>query len=532
MEVEQDWDVFYWFTKNRYPGSHYSHFIETAICNRFFMVRKDTITKIVRNNETFEGVYQRAIVEGEMKSRYGVRDQERFLRLNDMKASVNQDRLIFDNGPNLRRNIVRGPKYQRLIAKLEVIDEQTFRNFSNDPSNIRKRGYSEAYRIQLEEEMTYYAGNYEFFIGLIHDELNRINDLNRGIAYNRIINNPVQNVEQNIDQIRRQVRNLDLDGDELFRRAMDIINRHGVQQDQQGQPVTQGIEKDLELLNISRSLPLNWDVKRVNKTLIYIDKTTGRETETRPNDMIVRIPKFECIVCYHTIPVTERVYCSRKEHEYCKTCLKKMIEEIVFSNVNKVSGCIFCPNSAQSLDQNLFDEDDLDFIDQKTLGKYRFKLMSKNNKDLYKCPFCTYTTHDNKDTEFQCMNMECAIKSCKTCKYKSHPGKTCEQITTLMNEKNKKNEKITESLLKKCPKCQVYCLREDGCGKMTCQCGKLFCWYCNKDLDVEKYSHFCGCTNLVMVESDIHGRCIHCKKCKLFATNKDTDIANATYKAN
>jgi hypothetical protein len=48
----------------------------------------------------------------------------------------------------------------------------------------------------------------------------------------------------------------------------------------------------------------------------------------------------------------------------------------------------------------------------------------------------------------------------------------------------------TEAMVRECVKCNTRFLQEDGCNKMTCQCGATSCYICRKP--VADYSHFYG----------------------------------------
>lgn len=54
-------------------------------------------------------------------------------------------------------------------------------------------------------------------------------------------------------------------------------------------------------------------------------------------------------------------------------------------------------------------------------------------------------------------------------------------------------KKMSEALLRTCPKCKISFSKSDGCNKITCpQCKYSMCFICRADIRREKYSHFCN----------------------------------------
>ena len=46
-------------------------------------------------------------------------------------------------------------------------------------------------------------------------------------------------------------------------------------------------------------------------------------------------------------------------------------------------------------------------------------------------------------------------------------------------------------LIKKCPVCNIFIEKNNGCAQMTCRnCSHVFCWYCLKILDVSTYAFY------------------------------------------
>ena len=90
--------------------------------------------------------------------------------------------------------------------------------------------------------------------------------------------------------------------------------------------------------------------------------------------------------------------------------------------------------------------------------------------------------------------MECQMMFCYKCEVTWHAGETCEQC------KLKKNvvrldelalEELQRIGAKRCPKCNEYVIKNDGCNHMTCRFGHHFCWVCGVGFATasETYGH-------------------------------------------
>lgn len=78
----------------------------------------------------------------------------------------------------------------------------------------------------------------------------------------------------------------------------------------------------------------------------------------------------------------------------------------------------------------------------------------------------------------------------------THPEFTCAEMQESgLNNAEALNDKKFEELMskdgsKKCPKCRAFVSKTEGCNKMTCLCGCLFCYVCGEDISDVGYSHF------------------------------------------
>ncbi|CAH1967647.1 unnamed protein product [Acanthoscelides obtectus] len=110
------------------------------------------------------------------------------------------------------------------------------------------------------------------------------------------------------------------------------------------------------------------------------------------------------------------------------------------------------------------------------------------------CPFCNFpNTIDERYTLFQCFNPECMKETCRLCKELNHLPLRCDEVEKDEDVKARVHveNKMTEAILRTCHRCQrKFIKEEDGCNKITCICGAVSCYVCNKP--VTGYDHFIG----------------------------------------
>lgn len=238
---------------------------------------------------------------------------------------------------------------------------------------------------------------------------------------------------------------------------------------------------------------------------------TGPKSITRKN--------YSCSICMNDV---DKVILCTHDHNFCPDCLKKTYETMAYdTTIVPKLGCI-----APRCDGD-FNSEEIDYIPAKIFGRIRFKLLQKTElkeSRVFRCPYCTYSTLEEPQFDyFQCYNMDCALKSCRTCKLVYHPEMTCEEAGKKSKRKIDYSFKVDSNLIRNCPKCDIQTLRTDGCSKMTCSCGAKFCWLCEKE--VKGYDHYCGCGEYTTMSI-----CPKCNKCKMYGTNLQKDIEIAKTK--
>jgi IBR domain, a half RING-finger domain/RING-type zinc-finger len=94
-------------------------------------------------------------------------------------------------------------------------------------------------------------------------------------------------------------------------------------------------------------------------------------------------------------------------------------------------------------------------------------------------PDCDQIYRCNVDTALKCPS--CFVTVCSACHEEAHDGMTCAE-RKLHNdpaEQDRLNETWASARgVKKCPSCQVWIEKTEGCNHMTCNCGAHICWKC------------------------------------------------------
>jgi hypothetical protein len=148
-------------------------------------------------------------------------------------------------------------------------------------------------------------------------------------------------------------------------------------------------------------------------------------------------------------------------------------------------------------------------------------------KNLERCIKCNYgqimknKAYRKKNLKFKCN--ECGAQHCRLCKAqwkKIHAGKSCWQFKWVDKARNgwdkeanpdfvdnETAQKLTENLIRTCPKCSLSFVKTHGCNLLKCRCGQAQCYNCRAN-DIG-YDHFCNCSS-----KKTSKKC--CNKCDLF----------------
>ena len=187
----------------------------------------------------------------------------------------------------------------------------------------------------------------------------------------------------------------------------------------------------------------------------------------------------KCILCDDVLTSKDTARCNELNcgHTCCGTCwfeyLRHQIEE---SKVGKIN--CFGIKCGKILDENFI----IAIISEDTnlLAKYRkFKekarIIEDPDKKFCPSPNCDgYIQRDPATNYVKCTN---GHKSCFKCLKDWHGKAACDSEIDKDFQLWKKNK-----VLKRCPKCNMYTEKNEGCNHMTCaQCRFQWCWLCERE---------------------------------------------------
>ena len=251
-------------------------------------------------------------------------------------------------------------------------------------------------------------------------------------------------------------------------------------------------------LKAARSKATKDRAKRQQKKIEAEQKERDTANEKALDDAAVAAGQTqECGCCFVDTPLNKLVACEGHEpHYFCFDCLKGLAKsqielqkyEILCMDTNHNCKAGFSRGSKRScLDPQTLEK--LENIQQKA------ELREAGLADLVHCPFCNFgglCPPVEIDREFRCEGPNCGRVSCRLCEKDTHIPKTCEENKKDIgiDERHDVEEAMTDAFVRKCPKCKVPIMKDEGCNKIICSCGTMICDVCGKDITAEGYRHF------------------------------------------
>jgi hypothetical protein len=196
---------------------------------------------------------------------------------------------------------------------------------------------------------------------------------------------------------------------------------------------------------------------------------------------------YECCCCFGSYPQDQIAKCNNN-HMICKGCINTGTKTAV--GEMKLFKCPHMDKCDQTIDESIINK----FVsDDGLVNAYSTMSMNINIDSidgLHKCKYCDYAAIiEGNQCSFFCE--KCRKPYCFKCGEELHEGQICKQ------KFHDEAEELTKKHIISC--CGRYIMRGDACNKLTCTCGKNWCWYCK--VEVDDHSHF------VDLKFPVDGKC-------------------------
>ena len=243
----------------------------------------------------------------------------------------------------------------------------------------------------------------------------------------------------------------------------------------------------LVMEKISPKLKIDPKEKITNETNEIESRITKNiEAKSLPRDVRLTIipPRVfqDCPICFEIATLSTSVSLKLCNHFFHKKCL----QEYFITRINEKSFPIVC--AMDGCGSLILESQIIEALDQIYKDKfYSFSLkhfIETHKNEVFCCPTpnCEYFSFQDKEKKsFYCK--KCAKAFCVECQGEWHDGMTCEEVKAEDENLKKFNEYVTVKGCQKCPSCQYFIEKNEGCDHMTCRCGKEFCYSCLSDMD-------------------------------------------------
>lgn len=228
---------------------------------------------------------------------------------------------------------------------------------------------------------------------------------------------------------------------------------------------------------------------------------------------------MECGCCYSEYPFEQLVQCT-EAHLFCKQCLQRYAEQTLFGDGRTTLKCM---NTMGDPCPGVFTESMLRAsLPEKVLEKFseaqtRDSLKAAHIDDLVTCSHCQCQASMAQDAGKIMHCPQCRKDTCRECGEEAHIPLKCNEVEKkgATAKRLQVEEALSDTRIRKCPKCRTPFFKVDGCNKMTCPCGVNICYLCRKDITKDGYRHFC------QVPLCNHSQC---NNCRLFTNTVEDDI--------
>ncbi|GLJ06301.1 hypothetical protein SUGI_0035800 [Cryptomeria japonica] len=249
------------------------------------------------------------------------------------------------------------------------------------------------------------------------------------------------------------------------------------------------------------------------------------EARCSSKEMLSVAEDMECCCCYEYLLFPNVVQCA-EGHLFCFQCLRKHVEEYTFGGFQACSS--LCCLDTNGCKESFPLSEIRRILPYDVFEKYeRRQAQSEIDKakleDLVYCPSCNIPYQvDEGILVLQCPNINCSKASCIPCKKPDHRPLRCDEVEKKSETslRRKIEEAMAKAVIRVCNSCNAELVKVDGCNKVKCKCGTIMCYICRQTIP-DEYSHFCQHSR------DPANGCQKCKKCGLWATEVEDELARA-----
>ncbi|KAM6503954.1 hypothetical protein JOM56_000897 [Amanita muscaria] len=258
----------------------------------------------------------------------------------------------------------------------------------------------------------------------------------------------------------------------IHRRAIGFFMRKGlpILQEELGEDAA-----TLELLPTPRLIIRGGEEARRTVERLIDESRVGIESETRDSEQDM------CPTCFDEVTTPVMLTCG---HFYCTACLRHFLSSAVerktfplvcSGDEDRCKAPIAIPIIQRYLLQQQFDrlvEMAVTTYIEKQPTKFRYCTTPD-------CPQVYRYEGGDMTTVLTCPS--CFATVCTGCHKEAHEGMTCREreIMTNPKEQERLNEEWAQAAgAKRCPSCQVWIEKTEGCNHMACKCGVHLCWLC------------------------------------------------------
>ncbi|XP_048559697.1 uncharacterized protein LOC125540151 [Triticum urartu] len=206
---------------------------------------------------------------------------------------------------------------------------------------------------------------------------------------------------------------------------------------------------------------------------------------------------FDCAICMELVPGTLKFRVNSCAHAFCSSCVAQYIAAKLDDKVARIE----CPHPGCE-EGAVEPESCHGIIPTDLLDKWGLLLceLAVGAKRMY-CPYreCSALLLADSEAgaaaiaEAECPH--CHRLFCARCAVPWHDGFGCEEFQKLGPDERGREDLLLRRLVGKegwqrCPECQMFVEKSEGCNYIRCRCGYSFCYRCASELSAQ--NHYCN----------------------------------------